>query len=398
LRSNAQTLPDSSTPPLGRIYLPTLYGWRAVMIVLVLLCHDSTHHFWKFSTLGINLRGIQGVDMFFALSGLLICTRLLEQERLHGAINIKLFYLGRLLRIQPAALFYLLVVTLLMAFGKLDHAYRGVLSAALMVRNYLPWYKAPTDWYTGHFWSLAIEEHFYLFLPGFLLLVRRNRVRWLFGIALAFIVLSHFATRYGIDLSGTFPELRTEHRISVFFFSTAIAVLLTRRDFYKLCEKWLNPYAVLFVAIALVSINSARYQWRVDAAYALCVPLLMVSTALHPATLMGRILEHPVLRYVGHVTYSLYLWQMLFFTGFFRGFFHIPMPQSHVLQYLQTTWFKYPAAFAVALLSYYLVEKPCIEWGRRLMKSGGMSRREPAGRSSTPSEVPSASGTQILVS
>ncbi len=87
---------------------------------------------------------------------MLICTRLLEEERITGTINLKSFYLRRLFRIQPAALAYLAVIATLMAVGVLGHAFHALFYAAVFVRNWLPLTSRPDEWYTMHFWSLSL--------------------------------------------------------------------------------------------------------------------------------------------------------------------------------------------------------------------------------------------------
>ena len=146
--------------------------------------------------------GARGVDLFFAISGILICTRLPEEEHIDGIIDIKRFYIRRLFRIQPAALAYLATISLMMALQAFSRTPKDVLYSALMVRNYFPLRTTPGDWYTAHFWSLAVEEHFYLLLPGFLVVFRQRRVAILVFVLLILeawriIVLDHAQLQFG---------------------------------------------------------------------------------------------------------------------------------------------------------------------------------------------------------
>src|SRR3984957_12462405 len=100
-------------------YLPTLDGWRALSIMLVILHHSQIQlNVPVFGTLlqAISKAGEVGVELFFGISGLLICSRLLEEETRFGHISVKSFYLRRCFRILPAALFYLLVLAILAGF------------------------------------------------------------------------------------------------------------------------------------------------------------------------------------------------------------------------------------------------------------------------------------------
>src|SRR5271163_3440938 len=99
-------------------YLPTLDGWRSVSIGLVLIGHSPVS--CTIPVLGALLRSLShfggvGVELFFGISGLLICSRLLEEESRYGQINVKGFYVRRFFRILPAAVLYLLAIAILSA-------------------------------------------------------------------------------------------------------------------------------------------------------------------------------------------------------------------------------------------------------------------------------------------
>src|ERR1700761_1579497 len=108
----------STLRPKDSTYLPTLDGWRALSIGLVLMSHSQVS--CTIPVLGALLRslsslGEEGVELFFAISGLLICSRLLEEESRCGQISVNAFYVRRFFRILPAASFYLLVIAILAA-------------------------------------------------------------------------------------------------------------------------------------------------------------------------------------------------------------------------------------------------------------------------------------------
>src|SRR5450759_1578168 len=91
-------------------YIPTLDGWRAVAIGLVLFSHTRLPHGFLAS---LSPYGAIGVHVFFAISGFLITFRLLEEYRLFGAISLRAFYLRRFFRILPPAFGYLACAALL---------------------------------------------------------------------------------------------------------------------------------------------------------------------------------------------------------------------------------------------------------------------------------------------
>lgn len=133
---------------------------RCVAVVLVLLYHSS---------IGARLAkfGWVGVDLFFVLSGFLISGLLFNEYKKQGSISFKRFFIRRGMKIYPA--FYIFIsVELFYQF--VSHKRVGILSQylseALYVQNY-----GPFIW--NHTWSLAVEEHFYILLPMFFLLLLR---------------------------------------------------------------------------------------------------------------------------------------------------------------------------------------------------------------------------------
>src|SRR5450432_708876 len=99
------TTPTTSSAATKPNYLPTLDGWRALAILGVMLCHDSIHTLGPFNTGFLYMHGDLGVDLFFAISGILICSRLLTEEESQGFISRKDFYIRRAFRILSPAIF-----------------------------------------------------------------------------------------------------------------------------------------------------------------------------------------------------------------------------------------------------------------------------------------------------
>jgi peptidoglycan/LPS O-acetylase OafA/YrhL len=145
---------------MTRTYIPTLDGWRAIAVLLVIGAHSIPMLNNSGTLLGHYLSSIfvhagLGVDIFFALSGYLICKLLLDEKKFHKKINIKSFYIRRAFRIISPTLLYLLVLILIKLGGfrpDINYFYMG--STILFFRNYV----SSGTWYTAHFWSLAVEE------------------------------------------------------------------------------------------------------------------------------------------------------------------------------------------------------------------------------------------------
>ncbi len=351
-------------------YIPTLDGWRALAVVAVIFFHGKTYRWGPLSTVPIAHFGRFGVDLFFGISGLLICTRLLEEERLRGRIHLAGFYIRRVLRIQPPSLLVLAVVSLLMVIHVLPAGWPGVLAALTFTRNYLPRHPAQAQAvFTGHFWSLAVEEHFYLLLPAFLVLCRRFRARILLAAAALDIL---WATVSVYNSRGFEWDLYSTDRCIYFLiFPAGLAVLLQRDSFRQRAVAMLQPWPVLAVSLAVLLVVHIGNPLT-----ALVVAALILSTVLHPGSRIGRLLEAAPLRYLGKISFGLYLWQELFFTDHYLG------PVLQPLGLLEQAPWNFIAAFALAAASYHLLEKPCMRLGHRLARPALPGRPElavPAG-------------------
>ncbi len=342
-------------------YLPSLDGWRAVAILWVLQGHSALWRLGPLSNLWLRWTDSRGVQLFFALSGFLICTRLLREERRFGSISLRSFYTRRLFRIQPAALTYLLVVVILAACGVIPHFWSGIIGAALMVRNIWPLALPSGFWYTAHFWSLAVEEHFYLLLPGFLVLVRRSRLAILLGTTVALeawrmVVLSTPQLQSGL---GWQLSQRTDMVMGGILLGSVFAVALTHDRLRRLAVTLLHPWvALLYTAFVFVEVqrhHSSLMQMSLISVY----PVLIVATVLHEHSLLSRFLELTPVRFIGRISYSLYLWQQLFSNGEEKADPH--SLYAHTL----LCW---GASFACAIASYYLIETPLIRRGHKIAK------------------------------
>lgn len=300
-----------------------------------------------------------GVDVFFALSGYLICTLLLREKQRTGTINIRRFYERRVFRILPPILLFLMSLVLLSRLAILPHFdIRELFAVLFFYRNY-----AAGSWYTAHFWSLAVEEHFYAVIPLFLLLTNR---RWAMRCAAILIALC-IATRwveFSIGFSnGAILQFRTENRFDGLLWGCILALALhdpaTRAWLRERLTAWVF-IATIVAAIILLTVFSSQPARRTIVA--VVMPILIGHTVLHADGLAGRLLEIPLLRWVGRISYSLYIWQMVFL-----------VQDARPLGLLQGFPLNLIAPIVCASLSYYFLETPMIKLGHRVAGSPGAS-------------------------
>ena len=353
IRSTTQS--PLARPKAG--YIPTLDGWRAIAIAGVMLFHGGLLFPSSSFVSRVQHLGANGVELFFAISGLLICTRLLEEESTKGRISLRAFYLRRLFRIQPAALTYLVAVAVLAVAGIIAFSSWGWWTSLFSIRNFYQ-SKDPADGavYTAHFWSLAIEEHFYLVMPWLLVtLPGRYRVRWFGVIAAVTLLMYEMAARTSISKK----PVNSEFELCWLFLAAWLALVIRQPGYRERFRRYL-PAAPVFVGVCLIGGGVALRLKFVEHLWLPSFPFLLLSTVLNPESVIGRILEWTPLRAIGQISYSLYLWQELFcvsLTAFPQAGWPLGWMQHHPQSYV------FP--IGLAFLSFFLVEKPLLRFGAR---------------------------------
>jgi peptidoglycan/LPS O-acetylase OafA/YrhL len=289
-----------------RSYVAGLDGLRAVAVTTVFFGH-------AFSNVIANP---VGVDMFFALSGFLITRGLVEQLENNSRIDLLSFYTRRILRLMPALVLMILAaltVALLLRIVLGDHQLRQQLIASCIALTYLMnWSRAshhgPPGW-LGHTWSLSIEEQFYLLWPLVLIATYRwggakgaIRCAALLGLLsmLLRICLYHtgatedriyngFDTRADGLLIGCALALARPFTLSAWAGRLLLAPILALVCVF-LFVHWLNLETLSFTIIA------GACAWLILPLWSQTSPRLV------------NALEFGPVRYVGRISYGLYLW------------------------------------------------------------------------------------------
>jgi peptidoglycan/LPS O-acetylase OafA/YrhL len=358
--------------------IPSLNGWRAVAIALVILDHAKftvgfpinrlTNAGWTFFSQG-NL----GVRIFFVLSGFLITHLLLLEAEKTGAISLKNFFLRRCLRILPVYAAYLGVlaglVFLKVYSGEIASSWIGALT---FTRNMV----GPVSSYTGHFWSLAVEEQFYLLWPfclSTLLWRRPGAAMKLFLVPLCLCPALRFA-EFNVEANGEFyGRILGGNSILIYADSLAIGCLgafLVRRIVLRPSPAMGSVIIVTAVAIIILGAfwdniigNSGRMATAlIPTVQAAAILIAMWVSTLNEETLVYRFLNWAPVNALGVLSYSLYIWHVLFLSSY----------TGHSLLRLLFDWRTWwLAALATAALSYFCVERPILKWKKKFSASAG---------------------------
>ncbi|MEO1524565.1 MAG: acyltransferase [Planctomycetota bacterium] len=286
--------------PAPRRYMPQLDGLRAIAVAMVAYFHWVPKEFHY----GINF-GYAGVQLFFVLSGFLITQILLDcRERNDKGYALRAFYARRFLRIFP--LFYLVLavayVVDLPPVRESIHWHVTYLSNVCYFR---------TNSFHGaisHFWTLAVEEQFYVVWPAVVLWLPG---RWLKPTVIS-LVLAGLVCRFATP--SLFPESKMTSVLPICNFdSLGLGALLAFTMANRLPSHWLRPLFAALPIYAIVEISSrfgmdqAPARWLKHCALMLGFTWLIHRAAVGFTGLAGSVLEIGWLMYLGRISYGLYL-------------------------------------------------------------------------------------------
>ena len=351
---------------MAQARIPSLDGLRAISIAFVLVQHtvrSTGDPFVKYTT----HFGSLGVWIFFVISGFII-TNLLLREAERGPISLKQFYFRRGLRLLPALFAYLLFVALIQEFV-VDLKVRPIyfFAGAFFLVPYVPWAHHP--WATGHLWSLAVEEHFYMLWPPLLAWLGVKRAKWL--LIAAILVMPVFRVCwykaelwYNTELNPLANSLVGIGDLMAFGALAAIWYHRQPEQMLRYVRRFMTLGRIVAVAAigVILYLRTSRILPIADVPFGmtvvgLAVAYLLLSVCFAERTsLLFRLLNLPAVAWVGTISYSLYLWQQPFLYDY--------SPSNQ-------WWQQFPAniGFAVAagIASHYLVERPFLKLKSRLI-------------------------------
>jgi peptidoglycan/LPS O-acetylase OafA/YrhL len=319
--------------------IPTLDGWRGLAIALVLFDHAQG------ALLGGHLRpwlwtGHHGVTIFFVLSGFLITSKLIE-----GPGDLTRFYIRRLFRLMPVAWAYLAACLLYeLAVGHCIVPGSEIVSCLLFYRNYYPPHQT---FFAGHYWSLSVEEQFYLIWPCLMFFAGIQRAKWV-AICGALACSIYRTLNYSYYDRQWF-SFRTEVRADALLVGCLLALLLAKPSFRAAATRWSRLWALPAILVVLVCI--AQFHWLPPLCECVALAALIATSVLHPRSVFARALSFKALTWLGTFSYSVYVWQQFFFAH--RGNVDATIDIMCMMPLF-------------ALASYYWIERPFTRLGHRL--------------------------------
>ena len=371
--STAGVLParEDPVPPIARrvseaFYIPSLDGIRAAAVGLVFLSHAGLNDF---------VPGNFGVTAFFFLSGYLITTLLRMEFDRTGGVSLRAFYLRRALRIFPPMYIVLVVASALAIGGFIEGSVSlsGFAAQAFQLSNY---YIVQNGWWDGRapgtwiYWSLAVEEHFYFVFPLLYVALRRwlpaRTHQMLALLGLCAVVLAWrlvLILALGADHDRTY--VASDTRVDSILFGCILAIFGNPvLDETRIPANWwkrvLFPLGLLGLLVSFLVntpafADTARYSLQGVS----LIPLFVVAIR-YPSWSIIRLLNLSWVRYIGVVSYSIYLMHPTILFAINQWTTWHPLVQGAV---------SFALTVGLATLMYRYVERPCGRLRRRLSRA-----------------------------
>lgn len=331
--------------------IPSLDGLRAISIAFVLLAHLSfTRDFPSFGRdLELARFGTFGVRIFFVISGYLITSLLLKELDSTGTLSLRRFYFRRAMRLFPAAYAMIAVVAALTPVPPADLA-----AALTYTMNYRFGVNSMPSWNLGHLWSLAVEEQFYLIWPFLLCVLRRRRSVILLLGCLLIAPVARMAMHYRLLVAPVQFLIYSDALATGCLLSLLREQLWADRRYRQvLGSRWF--FVIPALAVGLNYLRPA-YVLLMETVMNIAVAMTIDWAMRNYQSLPGRFLNLGLVRAIGVLSYSLYLWQELFLNRASHSAM-CAFPMNITL------------AAGAAMISYYCVEQPFLRLRARLEKS-----------------------------
>lgn len=366
------TIPTAIADAEGPVHVPALDGLRALAILLVIphngnVFSDSPPWLWPLAL--VAHMGWLGVHLFFVLSGFLITRNLIASRTAPN--YLRAFYARRALRILP--LYFLTLLVVILALPAIIEYDPGAIATH---RNQIWLWTFLINWVQPfgievqgfpHFWSLAVEEQFYLLWPFVILACIGRRLLWV----CACLVMAAFLSRVLLLRAEVTPMaiyMFTICRMDALVIGAVAAVLASSTWWMEKMRA--HSRVVMLVSIGFLTLTAAiSHEYSVydigtltvgypmlACSFALIVLLLNLDASVPTVRALNSVLTLPVLRSIGRYSYAMYVFHIpiiLLSGATIRQLFSFAGSSMPLFYVLTITIFSYCAGF----LSFHLLEK-----------------------------------------
>jgi len=355
-----------------RFYRPELDCLRFFAFFAVFICHtitgDAAYYAVRHVPFGAliaaaTFAGRYGVDLFFLLSAYLITELLLREQVQFGKLDLRSFYMRRILRIWPLYFLGILIGVLLPLVDSSERfPVQYALAFVFMFGNWMIALKGAVPSAVFALWSVSFEEQFYLLWPAFIAKARGRGLLWACGILLAIATVSRVTfLGYAIRMHSDMPIFAsTLTRLDPLALGIATAVFLRGK---RLTLGWGTRLMLAAAGYALWF--AAAYYTHLTLAFMLLgYPAMAVGAWLIFISALGSTITPGWLRYLGKISYGLYVFHgiALYLAVYLLGGVHT------LKAFIAYWWLGLGLTLAMAAVSYKYFESPFLRLKERFAR------------------------------
>jgi peptidoglycan/LPS O-acetylase OafA/YrhL len=348
------------------LHLDGLNGIRAIAAIAVVISHVTQHLanfnldpyiFGKMpdgSPRGLLLAG-GGVSMFFSLSGFLITYLLLLEKAERNKVNIRFFYIRRILRIWPLYYLFIGICLITMHFSG-DKVNPGTLLFYIFYAPNIPFVLGTSIPVLAHYWSLGVEEQFYLFWP-WVVAKTKKKLEWVVFFGIVFLITLKLIARYlcpGHDNSFFYQFIHVT-RFHCMLIGALGAIFFVKKNtlFIKICTHKISQL-VAWGVLAALALNQFHIASVIDGELLSAITVVII---LGQATKVNRLvnLQTKIPDFFGKISYGIYVYHPLIIWLISLVFVNIKI--EGMFKYLVIYSATIAATIGIAYLSYSYFEK-----------------------------------------
>lgn len=334
-------------------------GIRAIACLLVLIGHlnKAIQRLSPGDDLPFSHNGLMGVTIFFVLSGFLLTHGLLTKQK-EGSIHLANFYMRRVLRIFPLYFFYLTLAGLAILLVYPAELNIRVLPYYIFLCPNIPWIFSIGLPNLHHYWSLGVEEQFYLLWPV-LFLANRKRLLFctisilflLFTLRLYLLNLPAGSLKDSFVYAMGYPHILIGCLGAILMHSYPFLMKRYRLAYFLELSCWAFLVMLLSHLISFGNLNA-------DVGAILTLVIIYLQCSENKKLID---LDHPLFRFIGTLSFGIYVYHPLIISSFRRVYDHLGLTLSRIevipLFVLGITL----VTVSIAFLSYHYLEKPFLK-------------------------------------
>lgn len=364
---------------LDRVYFPNLSGLRFIAAFLIIIYHLELVRYNLYYDDCWNIPFINnaslGVTFFFVLSGFLITYLLLFEKKKTKEINIKRFYVRRILRIWP--LYYIIIILACFILNDIDffNIYNKnivnwtdektfikiLILFALILPNIVLFGYGIVP-YADQTWSIGVEEQFYLIWPILIKFVK-NKYQVVIGTIIIYLLVTQILINFVSynEFTRKMTSILINFKIDCMAIGGLFALMhFNKNKIIKILNSTLFGWISILVLCTFMAIN-IHIPYIDNEIYSILFAIIILNLATGKKPIFN--LENKILGYLGKISYGLYMYHFIAITIAIKFLFILNI-HNYVIQVLTTTLI----TIAISGLSYHYIEQPFLKLKKKFTK------------------------------